>query len=254
MARLILMFKDKVLDYHPLPTDQGLTIGRHGSNHIIINNLAVSGYHARIDSQPKGYTITDLQSKNGTYINNQPVSEHTLNHKDEIIIGKHILVVDLLDEIEAEHLVEGEVAHSVAPGAINDEKTMFLDTAQGRQMRGEEAPPPPPPEPEYAERDCLALLAGGEGEVLLSQRRMTIGKNLDADIVVGGIRALLVGSPAVTINKQAGDYFLSYAGGMIKPKRNGNSIKGTIKLNHEDILEIGPIKMQVQLSKRTATS
>ena len=84
----------------------------------------------------------------------------------------------------------------------------------------------------------------------LSQRPITIGKNSDADLVIGGLWRLLSGSPAVTINKQAGDVFLRFNGGLIKPKRNGASIKGTVKLNHEDIVDVGPLKIKVQLSKR----
>ena len=76
------------------------------------------------------------------------------------------------------------------------------------------------------------------------------GNNDDADIVVTGILAILVGGPAATISKQAGDYFLRYTGGLIKPKRNGMSVKGTAKLNHEDIIDVGPVKLQIQLSQR----
>jgi len=251
MARLILMFKDKILDYFPLATDRGFTIGRHGSNHIIIDNLAVSGYHARIDKQSEGYAITDMQSKNGTFINNRPVTDHLLAHKDHITIGKHTLLVDLLDEFDVDAIAGNGVAHPQSHADANDGQTMMLDTSQGRQLRGEEAPPPPPPEPAYAASDNLTILAGGDGALALSQRQITIGTNCDADIVVGGLWSLLVGSPAAIIIRQAGDYFLSYAGGMIKPKRNGTRVKGTIKLHHEDFLEIGPVRLQVQLSKKT---
>ena len=129
---------------------------------------------------------------------------------------------------------------------------MFLDTSHGRQMRGEEPPPPPPPEPVYADSDRLRFLDGGEGELALTQSQLTIGKNKDADIPIGGFWGMLVGGPAATISKQAGDHFLRFSGGLLRPKRNGVGIKGTVKLNHEDILEIGPIKLQVQLRKRAA--
>jgi hypothetical protein len=84
----------------------------------------------------------------------------------------------------------------------------------------------------------------------ISQKPITIGKNHDADIVVGGLWGLLLGSPAATIKKQAGDVFLRFNGGLIKPRRNGAGVKGTVKLNHDDIVEVGPVKLQVQLSKR----
>lgn len=249
MARLILMFRDKILGSYPLATDGGLTIGRHGSNQVIIDNLAVSGYHARIDPQPEGFTITDLQSKNGVFINHQPVADGKLSHKDEVTIGKHTLLVDLLDEIDVEGTAGDGGGRTGAPSTMDDAQTMILDTSRARQMRGEETPPP---EPDFPERDNLTLLSGGQGELALSQRQITIGKNIDADIVVRGLWSLLVGSPAATIVKQAGHYFMSYAGGLIKPKCNGSSVKGTIQLHHEDVVEVGPVKAKIQISKRTA--
>ncbi len=247
MARLIYMFKDKILDAFPLTQDQGLRIGRHRSNELVIDNLAVSGYHARVDFQADKFIITDLQSKNGTYVNGEPVTEGTLSHKDTITIGKHSLLVDLLDEIQIDQEIGEGVARTGGSSTLSDKKTMLLDTSHGRQMRGEEAPPEPPPEPIRPDNDNLSFLSGGEGEIALSHKKISIGKNSDADIVVGGIWALLAGSPSATINKQAGDYFMHYNGGLIKPKRNGASVKGSVKLNHEDIVEVGPIKVRIQL-------
>lgn len=83
---------------------------------------------------------------------------------------------------------------------------------------------------------------------------MTIGKNQDADIIVSGFWGLWVGSPAVAITKQAGDYLLRYCGGLIKPKLNGSSVRGTAKLNHEDIIALGPLKVQIQLRERVESA
>ena len=252
MARLILMFKDKVLDIFPLSASQNITIGRHHSNGIVIDNLAVSGYHARIDLQDDTVSITDLQSKNGTYVNNVPVTQSPLHHKDTILIGKHCLLLDLNDELQAEVPVGPNDGLSSALPSMSEEKTMFLDTSHGRQMRGEEPPPPEPPETDYAENDSLLFLSGGEGVLSLSRQQVTIGKNADADIIVGGLWGLVAGRPAATISKQAGDYFLRFSGGLIRPRRNGAGVKHTIKLNHDDILEVGPVKVQVRLRKRAA--
>jgi pSer/pThr/pTyr-binding forkhead associated (FHA) protein len=250
MGRLILMFKDKVIDIYPLSSGEAITIGRRHDNRIVIENLAVSGRHARIDIDGDTVTLADLQSKNGTFVNGRQVSEYALQHKDTIVIGKHNLVFDLHDEVEVDVPDESARASEDGPSAMSDAKTMFLDTPHGRQLRGEEAPPPPPPEPVYAEKDNLLFLAGGEGEVSLAKPAITIGKNSDADILVSGFWGFLAGRPAATISKQAGDYFLRFSGGLIKPRRNGSGVKGTVKLNHEDVLEVGPVKVRVQLRKR----
>ena len=245
MPRLILMFKDKILNTCPLASDRSVTIGRHNSNHIVVDNLSVSGYHARVDYLSDGFTITDLQSKNGTFVNGNPIEKALLDHKDTVTIGKHTLLVDLTDELSLEDVA---VVDGQAPSAISSDKTMILDTSHGRQMRGEE---PPPPEPLRPVHDTILFLEGGQGEFDLTKRKtFSFGKGSEADVVVTGFWGLLAGDPAAVITKRAGDYFLRYNGGLIKPKRNGSSVKGTVKLSHDDIVQLGPVKVQIQLSQR----
>jgi pSer/pThr/pTyr-binding forkhead associated (FHA) protein len=66
MSQIVFKFKDRILGSFSLIDRKKLTIGRHQSNDIVIDNLAVSGYHARVEAKPDGFVITDLQSKNGT--------------------------------------------------------------------------------------------------------------------------------------------------------------------------------------------
>ncbi len=248
MARLIFKFKDRILNVYPLSRNRPITIGRRPGNDIVIDNLAVSGHHARIEDHGEGYALVDLQSKNGTLINGEPAQERPLQHQDVVTIGKHTLVIDLTDSIEVEERID-PVNGPGAPASFIGDQTMMLEIPVARKRRAEETPPPTP-EPGQTDTDLLTILSGGAGELTLTHRPITIGKNSDADFVIGGLWSLLAGSPAVTINKQAGGVFLRFNGGLIKPKRNGASIKGTVKLNHEDIVDVGPLKIKVQLSKR----
>ncbi len=248
MARLIFKFKEKVLEIVPLSATQGVTIGRHHTNIVTIDNLAVSGFHARIDLNDDGVLLTDLKSKNGTFVNGVRIEEGMLRHEDTIMVGKHTLVLDLHEDIEVQADAEAAAALQGAPPAMSDSRTMSYDTIDSRHLEADETALPDA-DLVYADRDNLTLLAGGEGEIALGQRPVTIGSNKDADITVSGFWGLLVGAPAVTISKQASDYVLHYTGGLIKPKRNGTSVKGTIKLNHEDVLDVGPVRVQVQLRK-----
>ncbi len=63
------------------------TIGRRNSNTVQVLSSIVSGEHARIDLTPKGHTITDLRSTNGTYVGGKPLDPHKprlLNDNDII--------------------------------------------------------------------------------------------------------------------------------------------------------------------------
>ncbi len=247
MARLIFKFKDKVLDIVSLSAEQGITIGRHHTNTVTIDNLAVSGFHARVDLNDDGVLLTDLKSKNGTFVNGRRVDEGLLNHEDTITVGKHDLVLDLHDNLDAQTEQAPGALLQAERSAMGDSVTMSLDTIDSRQKRIEKTPPAA--EPMFSDNDNLTILAGGQGEIALGKRSVTIGRNRDADIVVTGFWSFLVGGPAVTISKQAADYVLRYTGGLVKPKRNGASVKGTIKLNHEDVVEVGSVRVQVLLSK-----
>jgi ABC-type multidrug transport system ATPase subunit/pSer/pThr/pTyr-binding forkhead associated (FHA) protein len=45
------------------------TIGRSADNDLVLDHASISRYHARIDRTDAGYSITDLQSSNGTKVN-----------------------------------------------------------------------------------------------------------------------------------------------------------------------------------------
>jgi pSer/pThr/pTyr-binding forkhead associated (FHA) protein len=65
-----------------------LLIGRDAECEIVIPDRQVSRQHARITNTGKGIVLEDLGSKNGTFVNNQPVStEVKLVEADEIQIA-----------------------------------------------------------------------------------------------------------------------------------------------------------------------
>jgi predicted component of type VI protein secretion system len=251
MPKLILMFKDKILNAYPLTPGGALTIGRHGDNDIIIENLTVSGHHARLDHRDGVITLTDLNSKNGTRRNGVTITQGPIEDRDMITIGKHTLQADWVDAIAVAPSPE---PRAESPGTLNATRTMVLRSPPAR-FEEQKRPAPdktsPAPKPGPA-GDHLTFLEGGQGTFALYKHQVTIGKNSDADIVIGGTWALLLGSPAAVITKQSGDYFLRYVGGLIRPKRNGVSVKGTVKLIHDDVVEIGPVKLQIQLGQRLA--
>lgn len=92
MPFLTLKFRDTIVNRYKLDPEKTLHIGRRKTNDIIIENLAVSGNHAKVEFSKDGFVITDLQSKNGTYVNKKPISSCVLKDRDVIRIGMHTLI------------------------------------------------------------------------------------------------------------------------------------------------------------------
>jgi transcriptional regulator with GAF, ATPase, and Fis domain len=70
----------------PLTKDE-FTLGRGDLNSLPVKDGAVSRRHCVIRREGDSFTLVDLDSRNGSYLNNVPVQEHKLKHSDRITIG-----------------------------------------------------------------------------------------------------------------------------------------------------------------------
>ncbi|MGD8252076.1 MAG: FHA domain-containing protein [Desulfobacterales bacterium] len=231
MPILSLKFKGNTIQDYTLSPERSITIGRSEDNLITIENLAVSNHHAKIDSVGNGFLLTDLQSKNGCFVNEKMVSTHWLQDGDVVHIGKHTLCFSYGPE-------ESPPPHS----PTHSENTMVMDAGQYRDMLEKD-------DSVMAERlksekepvGILSYLTGGDGEVVLSKKIIKIGKDKGSDIRITGFA---VGQTAATISRRPSGYYLSYVGGLFKPKVNGATVKESIPLNEFDIIELGSTKLQ----------
>jgi diguanylate cyclase (GGDEF)-like protein len=93
----------------PIPLErEEVILGRALEADVRINDTQVSRQHARINAVRESpittnYILTDLDSRNGTYINGRRIRRETLENGDKIMIGETILRFDLLDEIDREY-------------------------------------------------------------------------------------------------------------------------------------------------------
>ena len=229
MALLTLKFKELVIKEFQLEGDSK-TVGREPSNDIVVENLLVSSYHARIDPAGNDYILTDLQSKNGTIVNGERVTSTKLKNGDQILIGKHVLVFSL-------DLAEMEDVHGPS------EETVFIEAAQiGAESSAFE------PEAESiastavsAERlGLLSFLSGGREEYAITKKLLKLGKGDEADMHIGG---LLTPKVAATISRRATGYYLTPVG-RARVKVNDTQIKGSLRLKEFDTIEIGSVRLQ----------
>ena len=123
MLTILLKFKDKLIKTIEIDKDE-ITIGRIAVCDIQIDNLSVSKTHAKITKTEAGYTIEDLASTNGTFVNEEAISRAALNHEDVVTIGKHNLVI-LFEKIQA---------LDAAATQENTKDTMLLTTEKHLEM------------------------------------------------------------------------------------------------------------------------
>ncbi len=72
-------------------TEEIIRIGRTETNDIVISDPEMSRQHAQLERQLDGYTIQDLGSTNGTFVNYERVIGVTmLNHGDVISFGEAV--------------------------------------------------------------------------------------------------------------------------------------------------------------------
>jgi len=69
---------------------QSLVIGRSSKCVIQVDQQSISRNHAILVNTGKSWLIRDLGATNGTYVNDQPIDEHILNHGDLVKVGRTI--------------------------------------------------------------------------------------------------------------------------------------------------------------------
>lgn len=83
--------------------DEPLSIGRGQENRIVLDNDSVSRRHCRIEKRGATYWLVDLDSTNGTYVNDDQVSEYAMRRGDQIKIGDTIVKFLSGSDLEAQY-------------------------------------------------------------------------------------------------------------------------------------------------------
>src|ERR1700689_5916830 len=129
MSKLVLKFKNSVLKKVAVGTKE-VSIGRSPECGIVIDNPAVSNYHARVFSEEGRMMLEDFGSLNGTFVNGQRVKMVTLKPGDSVGIGKHTIVVTDSVEVRA-HSVDNVAVKPAVP-KINE--AVMLDPKDRREF------------------------------------------------------------------------------------------------------------------------
>ncbi len=119
---------EKILDHLPF------SMGRASDNDLILNKAGVSRYHAVVQRAGSSFTIEDLGSRNGTFVNGEKVRSSALAVDDEIRIGDFRVVLTGAASAGApSEVVTAEPVGSSTPD------TSFAIATEGRTMMSDGA-------------------------------------------------------------------------------------------------------------------
>ncbi|MCB0308354.1 MAG: FHA domain-containing protein [Bdellovibrionales bacterium] len=89
--------------------EDDIFIGRIPSiNDVCVNHPSISRQHAHIKKRDEGYTIYDLKSLNGLYVNDKRVARAVLSHGDIIRLGDVSVEIGLNEKSSAQTAQEIE--------------------------------------------------------------------------------------------------------------------------------------------------
>lgn len=220
MSKLTLSFKGRVLRVFPL--QQGATfIGNDPACPIHIDSLAIEPKHARIEVHGQDAILFDMDTEDGTFVNQNKITEHKLKDNDQIRVGKHML---LYTYEEVSQLDANESSTS-----INIHPVM--------EQLAEQAPP------SESKVDIAAENKQGWLQILNGQN---LGKTLNLNRSMTNL-----GKPGVAtavITRRHDGYFIAHLEGKKTPMVGNKPIgEHSIKLEDGDTITIGNIKMQFYL-------
>ncbi|OGS33114.1 MAG: hypothetical protein A2474_05490 [Elusimicrobia bacterium RIFOXYC2_FULL_34_12] len=237
MPKIIVKFGAAVIKEMPVDKDV-ITIGRKEDNDISIDNPAVSGHHAKIFKQGDGYFLEDLNSTNGTFLNETKVLKAGIHNKDQVGLAKHTLI--FINEEE-----------SAAPQKPSEQKSMggsetvIIDATKLREMLNDQ----PKVQGQGEKVGFLKIIEGcvdQNTEIEIAGLLVYIGTGEQAQIKIKGMFAPSV---AAAISHKPEGYTLK----AVKegyPKVNGDAINDIRQLHDGDMLEFGKTKMVFLLKQK----
>ena len=149
------------------------SIGRHENNNFCFDNKFVSNEHARLVFDGENWSISDLHSRNGTYVNGYRIESKRLAPGDliyimglKIVVGSNYIALNNPDEklkIKSESLgvtYPQNIINAAEEIEIPEQQYFFRSPRFHREIECEEVRIDPPPQLEKTDTVPLALMLG----------------------------------------------------------------------------------------------
>jgi pSer/pThr/pTyr-binding forkhead associated (FHA) protein len=149
---LIIRDEHQPAEQQPMPKDE-ITVGRGEECEIVLDNRNISRQHIRIYKEADRYFVQDLDSKNGTWVNNQPLKgRRELQNGDEIRLAATTYV---------QFIGSGATTPMLSDVSAFTRGRLRLDREARRVFVGDVEIDPPLSLPQYRLLELLFNHAGG---------------------------------------------------------------------------------------------
>jgi pSer/pThr/pTyr-binding forkhead associated (FHA) protein len=277
MAKVQFTLEGNAMGEYALSSER-VTIGRRPTNDIHIDNLAVSGTHAVIVTIGNDSFLEDLNSTNGTLVNNVPIKKHVLNHGDVIELGKYQL--KYVNERQAKSTTNtnnGFETTVLMPAVLPAPAVVSAPVIASNQFNpsatapmqayvASEAPPAmpsqtaipatsstPDPVPSINQEPpkLSPVISASPSPLITAKLQVLNGTNAGRELILNKAMTTLgkPGGQVAVVTRRPNAYFITHVGGDSLPSVNGQLIGAQAHaLADSDVIELAGLKMKFSLA------
>jgi transcriptional regulator with GAF, ATPase, and Fis domain len=106
-----------------------VSLGRDQANAVALDDLAASRQHCVIRPSGQGFQLTDLNSRNGTFVNGVPVRQRLLEHNDQVRVGSSVFVFlrPQAEEVARDSVEMDDALITRSTALLSSERSIYLD-------------------------------------------------------------------------------------------------------------------------------
>ncbi len=193
---------------------------------ILIEDHEISSTHCQIQNISGVYHVFDMNSTNGTFVNNERIVKAKLNPGDIVTVGQTSFRFQLEDELNVRHITT--IFKSKDKRNLSDSKSSLVDTLIESELRSTQS---------HALVLRIRYHDGSEDEVELNQRLLFIGRatsfgKFESDPEISRKHLL------IKVN-DTGEVFIEDQGSTNCSYLNGKKITGMHLVRPQDEVRVG---------------
>lgn len=213
-------------------------IGREKGD-VLLADAEVSATHCQIQNIAGNFHIFDMNSTNGTFVNDQRIVKSRLHHDDMIRIGKTTMRFAIEDERRTRH-ISTQFKTGAKGGSANDSRSSLVDSLIESELRQTQS------------HYVVLNITYGDGkheEIPLQQKQFFIGRaahfgKFESDPELSRKHLL------VKVN-DTGDVFVEDQGSMNGSFINGKKITSLQPVGSKDVIAVGSCRIKIAVKSKS---